>query len=117
MATEEKEPSKLTSMRLSPEMLQRLDYYRDRYGWTPGETLAQLLDYRDRIQNAVELLGHGVLNDGSPVVFSRHSLTGAVHFLKDDEATAFFAWIVGELGEPVPDAFRDMSGYPEREFD
>lgn len=116
MANEEKqEPGKMTTMRLSPETLERLDRYRQRYGWTPGETLVQLLDYHDRIKGAVELLGQGVLNDGSAVVFARHSETGAVTFLKGEEETRFFAWIVGELGEQVPDAFRDMSGYPEEE--
>ena len=116
MANEEKqEPGKMTTMRLSPETLERLDRYRQRYGWTPGETLVQLLDYHDRIKSAVELLGQGVLNDGSAVVFTRHSETGAVIFLKGEEETRFFAWIVGELGEQVPDAFRDMSGYPEEE--
>lgn len=116
MANDEKqEPGKMTTMRLSADTLERLDYYRQRYGWTPGETLNQLLDYRDRIANAVELLGHGVLNDGSPVVFARHSVTGAVNFLRGEEATRYFSWLVDELGEQVPDAFRDMSGYPEEE--
>ena len=116
MAQEEKQDaSKFTGMRLSPDVIQRLDFFKERYGWTPGETLSQLLDYHDRIQNAVELLGQGVLNDGSTVAFVRHSVTGGVRFLQGEEATRFLAWIVGELGEKVPEAFRDMSGYPEEQ--
>lgn len=116
MANDESpEQGKITTIRLSTDDLERLDYFRRRYNWAPAETLRQLLDYHDRIRSAVELLGHGVLNDGSPVVFARHSQTGAVNFLRGEEETRFFAWIVAELGEQVPDAFRDMSGYPEEE--
>lgn len=113
MANEEKEASKLTSMRLSPEVLERLEYFRQRYGWTPGETLVRLLDYHDRIQNAVELLGQGFGNDGDPIVFVRDSVSKVPHILLGHEQTAFLSWLVAELGKQVPEAFRDMSGYPE----
>lgn len=111
--TKPTEPSKMVNMKLSAETLRRLEPFRELYGWTPGEVLVRLLDYHDRIKNAVEQLGHGVLNDGTPVVFLRHSVDGKVDFLNNSQETRFLAWLIEELGEPVPLAFQDISSYPE----
>lgn len=111
--TKPPEAGKMVNMKLSADTLRRLEPYRQIYGWTPGEVLVRLLDYHDRIKQAVEQLGHGVLNDGTPVVFLRHSVTDKVDFLSDSQETRFLAWLIEELGEPVPLAFQDKSSYPE----
>lgn len=104
--------NKFTGMRLSPEFTERIAVFEQRYGWTPGQTFVQLMDFYDRMKMATADFGQGVMNDGERITFLRytHPVTnepGSVNFLQGAEAEAALHWLVDQLGENMADAFRE----------
>lgn len=97
--------NKVRSARLSPEIQEKLQAYESVFGWDFGQTVTQLIQYRERIMAAIK--GLDVVQDMSGrehLVFWPEGVSGLDVEHVDSDVLAL--WFLGEANKSVAEGFR-----------
>lgn len=97
--------TKYTGMRLSPETLKKIEVYRDRTMWTPGQLFDQLLDAENRTQKAMSRFQPAVMNDGEECVLFDDPFDPGKQLMDGGDAEVALRWLVSELAKPLNHRF------------
>lgn len=98
----------IVGMRLSPDVVAKMDACREATKWMPGQVVAELLEMRERQEKFKECFRIGVERDGSELVYVWDPETKEVIDVLDSPEAheTLLLWIVNEMGKPFWEAFK-----------
>ena len=109
-------PTKYLGMRLSPEVVDKLEVLQEANDWTPGQVVAQTMNFHERMSSAIGPFRIGRFIDGldeNEFVYLRDSISNSNVMLEGEQAMLVLVWLLKELAEPVQLAFQEPFDFSE----
>lgn len=95
--------NKVRSARFAPDIQEKIEAYQSVFGWDFGQTVTQLFNYRQRIQNVLSRFEVVRGEQGGTMIFYEHA-EGEQEPLNDSAACY---WLVQELQKSIAEGFRE----------
>lgn len=99
--------NKVRSARLTPEIQEALEAYEKVFGWDFGQTVTQLVRYRERMMQATKGLDYVRNMSGSDVVIVWEKDSDIPEMDVDSERLA--VWFIDECSKSIAEGFRDSA--------
>lgn len=99
--------NKVRSARLSPEIQESLEAYEKVFGWDFGQTVTQLVRYRERMIKATKGLDYVRNMSGSDVVIFWPE--DGENPESDVDTERLSAWFIDEVQKSIAEGFRDSA--------
>ena len=98
--------NKQVAFRLPPDTQSQLEELQELHRWTPGQTVSELLAWRQRMQAALCGLGIGVQTDGEKLIFRNVADEYGQDFDVVEGTYELLVYLIEELRQPVNIGFR-----------
>lgn len=95
--------NRVRSARFTPDIQEKIEAYQSVFGWDFGQTVTQLFNYRQRIQNVLSRFEVVRCESGQTMILYEGPLPGESEPL--NEAAACY-WLVQELQKSIAEGFR-----------
>ena len=97
--------NKVRAARFSPDIQEKLDAYQSVFAWDFGQTVTQLLNYRDRINTVLTRITVVRQSDGSDELF--YDWPDEEDADRPMNADRVCLWLVQELKKSIAEGFRE----------
>jgi len=98
--------NKQIAFRLAPDMQSKLEELQELHRWTPGQAVAELLAWRERMNAALRGVGIGVQPDGERLIFRKVVDEYGEDIDVVEGTYELLVYLIEELREPVNIGFR-----------